>query len=216
MRKIGKTALRAQVAAQLVDARRTQILEAATQVFAKKGFHHATIREIASVAGIADGTIYIYFKSKPDLLLGILKQLNESERRAVDLAPALSAGGAMDVRSYFAEYVRHRLTVVDDNMRAFQAVLPDLLSNAVLRKRYLREVIEPTFRLAEPMFQQWMEAGVIRHVNVALTMRAVPALILGMMVLRMMGDTAVEQSWAELPALVTSMIFDGLGKETAK
>jgi len=35
-------------------------------------------------------------------------------------------------------------------------------------------------------------------------------------VLRMMGDTAVEQSWADLPALVTSMIFDGLGKETAK
>ena len=122
----------------------------------------------------------------------------------------------MDVRSYFAEYVRHRLMVVDDNMRAFQAVLPDLLSNAVLRKRYLREVIEPTFRLAEPMFQQWMEAGVIRHVNVALAMRAVPALILGMMVLRMLGDTAVEQSWADLPALVTSMIFDGLGKETAK
>lgn len=85
----------------------------------------------------------------------------------------------MDVRSYFAEYVRHRLTVVDDNLRAFQAVLPDLLSNQVLRKRYLREVIEPTFRLAEPMFQQWMEAGVIRHVNVALTMRAIAFVDLG-------------------------------------
>ena len=36
-------------------ARRKQILDAATQVFAEKGFHRATVKEIARVAGIADG-----------------------------------------------------------------------------------------------------------------------------------------------------------------
>ena len=44
-------------------ARRKQILDAATQVFAEKGFHRATIKDIARVAGIADGTIYTYFDS---------------------------------------------------------------------------------------------------------------------------------------------------------
>src|ERR1700752_3480931 len=56
-------------------ARRKQILDAATQVFAEKGFHRATIKEIARVAGIADGTIYTYFVSKTEVLLGILHRL---------------------------------------------------------------------------------------------------------------------------------------------
>ncbi len=40
---------------QLIAARRKQILDAAVRVFADKGFHRATIRDIAQAAGIADG-----------------------------------------------------------------------------------------------------------------------------------------------------------------
>ena len=49
--------------------RRTQILEAAAAVFAEKGFHKATTKEIARVAGISEGTIYNYFAQKRDLHL---------------------------------------------------------------------------------------------------------------------------------------------------
>ena len=48
----------------LISARRHQILDAATTVFAEKGFHRATIKDIVRQAGIIDGTIYIYFASK--------------------------------------------------------------------------------------------------------------------------------------------------------
>src|SRR2546430_10799832 len=71
----------------LIAARRTQILDAAAAVFAEKGFHRATIKEIARVAGIADGTIYTYFSSKTDVLLGILHRLNESTEREQHLMP---------------------------------------------------------------------------------------------------------------------------------
>ncbi len=46
------------IQALLATARRTQILDAAITVFSEKGFHRATIKEMARVAGIADGTIY--------------------------------------------------------------------------------------------------------------------------------------------------------------
>ncbi|MFL7790868.1 MAG: helix-turn-helix domain-containing protein, partial [Anaerolineae bacterium] len=46
---------------QLIEARRNQILDAAAAVFAEKGFHRTTTKEIASRAGIAEGTIYNYF-----------------------------------------------------------------------------------------------------------------------------------------------------------
>ena len=46
-----------------------RILEAAIKVFAEKGFHQSTISQIARQAGVADGTIYLYFKNKDDILV---------------------------------------------------------------------------------------------------------------------------------------------------
>ncbi|MDX1990860.1 MAG: helix-turn-helix domain-containing protein [bacterium] len=63
---------------QLIAARRNQILDAAAVVFAEKGFHPTTIRDVAKQAGIADGTIYNYFDSKPALLLGIFERMRDS------------------------------------------------------------------------------------------------------------------------------------------
>jgi len=46
-----------------------RILEAAIKVFAEQGFFQATIAQIAKEAGVADGTIYLYFKNKDDILV---------------------------------------------------------------------------------------------------------------------------------------------------
>ncbi len=45
-----------------------QILNAAIKVFAEQGYHKATISQVAREAGVADGTIYLYFKNKNDIL----------------------------------------------------------------------------------------------------------------------------------------------------
>lgn len=44
------------------------ILEAAIRVFARSGYHSSTVSQIAREAGVADGTIYLYFKNKDDIL----------------------------------------------------------------------------------------------------------------------------------------------------
>src|SRR5258708_19998646 len=77
------------IQAQLAAARRTQILDAATRVFASKGFNRATIRDVARDAGVADGTIYNYFANKTDLLFRLLHRLNHPERPPPSLAPPL-------------------------------------------------------------------------------------------------------------------------------
>lgn len=55
------------------EERRRQILEAATHVFAQKGFHKARVEEIATEAGIAKGTVYEYFPSKKELFRELIK-----------------------------------------------------------------------------------------------------------------------------------------------
>ncbi len=54
--------------------KRTRIVDAAIEVFAAKGFHSARISDIARLAGVADGTIYLYFRNKEDLLLRIFEE----------------------------------------------------------------------------------------------------------------------------------------------
>jgi len=53
--------------------KKRRILEAATKVFADKGFYNAKISQIAEEANVADGTIYLYFNSKDDLLIRIFE-----------------------------------------------------------------------------------------------------------------------------------------------
>ncbi len=54
------------------DLKRSMILEAATKVFAEKGYQYATISDIAKEAGISTGLLYSYFKNKLDLLLSVV------------------------------------------------------------------------------------------------------------------------------------------------
>lgn len=54
--------------------KRALITDAAVIVFAERGFHQARISDIARRAGVADGTIYLYFKNKEDLLLSIFEE----------------------------------------------------------------------------------------------------------------------------------------------
>jgi len=54
--------------------KRSAILRAATDVFAARGFFNAQVADVARVAGVAAGTVYLYFRSKDDLLVSIFER----------------------------------------------------------------------------------------------------------------------------------------------
>jgi TetR/AcrR family fatty acid metabolism transcriptional regulator len=58
--------------------KRERILRAAVRVFAKNGFYDTRVSEVAKAAGVADGTIYLYFKSKDELLLSLFEDRVET------------------------------------------------------------------------------------------------------------------------------------------
>src|ERR1019366_2412447 len=87
------------------EFRCSEILEAARSVFARKGFNAATVDDIAEAAGLAKGTVYIYFPSKRDVYLATLRQgleaLQEEVRRSMDAEP--------DVAGKVRAFIRTRL-----------------------------------------------------------------------------------------------------------
>ncbi|HLZ55334.1 MAG TPA: TetR/AcrR family transcriptional regulator [Ktedonosporobacter sp.] len=196
----------------VIAARRNQILDAATQVFAEKGFHRATIKDIARVAGIADGTIYTYFASKTDVLLAILNRLNETTEREQQF----SQGSEEDVRAFMRSYMRQRMELIWPNAEVFRAVLPEMLVNTELRDLYFQQVVAPTIEVGERYLRAQSEQGQMRDLDAALTVRAIAGVIFGLLILQLLGDEVIAQRWEELPDVLTTMLLDGLqqGKET--
>jgi len=75
------------------------IIKAAKEVFAEKGFHKASMRDIARVAGIATGTFYLYFKNKEgffealveEMYEELLTHIKEERKKAADTLSKLEA-----------------------------------------------------------------------------------------------------------------------------
>ena len=182
-------------------ARRKQILDAATQVFAEKGFHRATIKEIARVAGIADGTIYTYFASKDEVLLAVLDRLNETTERKQQFV----LGDEQDLKAFFRAYLQQRMALLWPNAEVFRAVLPELLVNGELRRQYYEQVLAPTIAVGEQFFQAQSEQI---QINIPLTVRAIAGTLLGLLLLQLLGDETLARQWEELPDVLTTLFFD--------
>src|SRR5688572_27002833 len=75
-------------AADRSSDKRERILAAAERIFARHGFFAAKVSDVAKEAGVADGTIYLYFKSKDDLLISLferrMQQVNSTLRTAIE------------------------------------------------------------------------------------------------------------------------------------
>lgn len=70
---------------------RTALVEAAAEVFARRGFHAASLEEIADLAGFTRGAIYSNFRSKEDLLLAVADRVNRTHIEAVTAAQEQAA-----------------------------------------------------------------------------------------------------------------------------
>ncbi len=89
-----------------------RILNAAVRVFAENGFHQATISQIAREAGVADGTIYLYFKNKKDILSHFFnhttREVFDRFRDAVDREDGAENKLRSLIRTHLAEFQKYR------------------------------------------------------------------------------------------------------------
>lgn len=173
------------IQAQLITACRNQILDASATVFAEKGFHSATIKDIATKVGIAHGTIYNYFENKTALMLGIFDRLNETDQRSEDI----SKFNEGDIRGFLKVYLRYRFSVLQvNNFEVFKVVFSEIMVNKERRELFYQKIIEPTCLMAEVYFQQWSAQEIVKPINISLTMRAIAGMVLGLIMERIMGD----------------------------
>jgi TetR/AcrR family fatty acid metabolism transcriptional regulator len=89
-----------------------RILDAAISVFAEQGFFQSTVAQIAKAAGVADGTIYLYFKNKDDILIQFYqyktRQIFERFREAVNRAATAEEKLRCLIRVHLQEFQKDR------------------------------------------------------------------------------------------------------------
>lgn len=111
--------------------KRERITEAAVAVFAEKGFHSARVSDIARTAGVADGTIYNYFRNKEDLLLSIFEE--KMDVLLQGLHEALE--GITDPEERIRVFARHHFAQVRENRSSAEVLQVELrLSNKFLKE----------------------------------------------------------------------------------
>jgi TetR/AcrR family fatty acid metabolism transcriptional regulator len=135
-----------------------QILEAAVKVFASQGFHQSTVAQIAKEAGVADGTIYLYFKNKDDILVQFFsfraKQVFESFREEVDRAQTSADKLRNLVRRHLAEFQRDRDGAVVYQVETHQ--------NSRMAEAQIREMSQMYRDLIAEIIEQGQQEGTIR------------------------------------------------------
>lgn len=94
---------------------RSRLLEAGEEVFGRRGFHYASIADITHGAGVAQGTFYLYFDSKRELLRAIIEERGHQLRATLSRATAATAATAGRVEketagfvAFFGWIARHR------------------------------------------------------------------------------------------------------------
>ena len=178
------------IATKLETLRREQILEAATKVFAEKGFRAARMQEVAATAGVANGTVYNYFASKDELLLALLEELSEHEWCAEQITELRSGA----VEAVFSQQLKQRFQRLLEQKELWRVVLPELIVNPELRQRGCERLIGSTTDL-EAVFEG-LSAGnqALSTPPTATTMvRAVAGSVLGVFVLALLGDDKTEE-----------------------
>src|ERR1700684_3673579 len=94
------------------EFRRAGILKAARKVFARHGFDGATMEDVAEACSIAKGTLYLYFKSKRQIYLAVLKQdlhsFREETGRAIDVERTAAGKIRAFITTRFDFCERHR------------------------------------------------------------------------------------------------------------
>jgi TetR/AcrR family fatty acid metabolism transcriptional regulator len=150
--------------------RKEQIIDAAIKVFADKGFYNATVADVARTAGIADGTIYLYFKNKDDLLISLFETKMEKilDRFTTALSPALSA------KEKLKRFIQLHFQLIEEDQNLAEVFQVELRQSSKFLKDYHNQKFIDFLNVIGQIIKQGQLSGEFRsNIRINITKLAV-------------------------------------------
>jgi AcrR family transcriptional regulator len=173
---------------KITKKRQGQILKAALDIFSRKGYTAATIPEIARAAGVAAGTIYIYYPSKRELFIAVVKNFIITTP-LLDLIDKMPKG---DVTEVLKNILQDRFDLIKNEVIArMPSLMGEVLHDPELKKVWLKEFLHPFLGRIEIGYRMMTASGKFRQIEPAVAVRVMGGMIIGFMMLRVMeGDAS--------------------------
>ncbi len=140
------------------DDKRDRILKAATQVFAQYGFYNSKISEIAKAADVADGTIYLYFKNKDDLLISLFEEEMTKIIRKMKEEVAKKEGFENKVR----KFIQVHLDLIAENKDLAEVLQIELRQSHKFMKEYMGTKLNDYLNIISSIIIQGQKNGEVR------------------------------------------------------
>lgn len=141
-----------------VADKREAILRAATRVFAESGYFNSKVADIARVAGVADGTVYLYFKSKEDILHSIFERnTSEAIREGQEELAKIS-----DPREKLRRIARHHLERLGSDRDLAVVFQVELRGSTKFMEAFSAAGLAEYLHLIREVFEEGQRAGLFR------------------------------------------------------
>ena len=138
--------------------KRERILASALKVFASKGFFGAKVSDVAEEAGVADGTIYLYFKSKDDLLISLF----EHQMGVVNGELAAAMTGARDPVDKLRRFIKTYVQLVQNNRHGTEVITIELRQSAKFMKEYQNPRFAEFLKLLASIIDEGQKQGKLK------------------------------------------------------
>jgi len=146
-----------------------KILKAAIKVFAHNGFYSSKVSEIAKVAGVADGTIYLYFKSKDDILISLFEE--EMEKIIENMKQAIDKED--DLLKKLKMFALVQLNSKKDNPDLAAIMEVELRQSSKFMREYVNKKFIEYLQIVSSIIKEAQDKGIIkRDIDINIVSRA--------------------------------------------
>ena len=150
--------------------KRDRILRAAVEIFSRKGFFNSKVSEIARAASVADGTIYLYFRNKDDLLISLFEEkmgevVADVRRRIAD------GGNSLEKLKIFIE---NHMDLLEREAGLVEVLQVELRQSTKFLKNYTPVKFFEYLEIISDILEEGKREGVLRpDLNVSIARRAI-------------------------------------------
>ena len=136
-----------------------RIIKAATKIFAKKGFFQAKVSDIAKEAQVADGTIYLYFENKDDILISLFEE--QMNKVLEDMKKQISKEN--DAIKKIEKFAYNHLKLMELNKNMAEIIQVELRQSTKFMKEYKNEKFHQYLNLIGDIIEEGQQKGIFKE-----------------------------------------------------
>ena len=150
--------------------KRDRILRAAVKIFSRKGFFNSKVSEIARAAEVADGTIYLYFRNKDDLLISLFEE--KMGEVVADVRRRIAVGG--DALEKLRIFIENHMDLLERESGLVEVLQVELRQSTKFMKDYTPVKFFEYLEVISDILEEGKRQGVLRpDLNVSVARRAI-------------------------------------------